>query len=45
MITLLHAILGCLCTKNCHLNDDYFGEGTFVVAPGSVLLLSPTVLG
>jgi len=31
--------------KLCHLNDDHFGECTFVVAPGSLLLLSPTALG
>jgi len=31
--------------KLCHLNDDQFGECTFVVAPGSLLLLSPIVLG
>ena len=31
--------------KLCHLNDDHFGECTFVVAPRSLLVLSPTVLG
>jgi hypothetical protein len=31
--------------KLCYLNDDHYLECKFVVAPGSLFLLSPTVLG